>query len=165
MEVRREKYPEAKFLVARLNDLNVHAKQAFKLQQIGSVIAFAVVLAGVLLTYLGRLEFAVVQSVSTIAVSIVTYLFYRQSNRANDDANKFALISIKFNEAWNIVEEAMNHCRYISNENSRNEAVQKIIDRQLGMALSEKLWDLKLDLQKAPSPSEEQEKPTGEHAA
>lgn len=45
MEVKREKYPEAKFLVTRLNVLNAHAKQAFRLQQIGSAIAFAVVLA------------------------------------------------------------------------------------------------------------------------
>ena len=149
MEVKREKYPEAKFLVARLNVLNDHAKRAFRLQQIGSVIAFAVVLAGIFLTYLGTLELAIVQSVSTIAVSLVTYLFYRQSNRANDDANKFALISIKFNEAWNIVEEAMDHCRYMSDAKSRNEAVKKIIDRQLEMALSEKIWELKLDLQKA----------------
>lgn len=110
------------------------------------------------MTYLGRLELAIVQSVSTIAVSLVTYLFYRQSNRANDNANKFALISIKFNEAWNIVEEAMDHCRYITDEKSRNEAVQKIIDRQLEMALSEKIWELQLNLQKAPPMSKEKKK-------
>ena len=66
-----------------------------------------------------------------------------------------ALISIKFNEAWNIVEEAMEHCTYIADGNLRNEAVQKIIDKQLEMALSESLWELKLDLQKTPHVEEE----------
>jgi hypothetical protein len=162
MEVKKQKYQTTEFLVKRLDVLNNHAKKAFTLQQIGSVIAFIVVLVGFGLAYVGKLEIAIIQSISTVAVSSVTYLFYRQSNRANDNANKFAMVSIKFNEAWNIVELAMKHAGYLEDAKSRNEAVQKIIDRQLEISLSDKLWKLQLDLQQAPSvetEENEQQKP------
>lgn len=154
MEVKRAKYQKAKFLTERLSDLNAHAKNAFKLQQAGSIVAFLAVIVGIIISYFGRIEIALIQAVSTIAVSLVTYLFYKQSNKANDDTNKFALISIKFNEAWNIIEEAMDHCALITDENQRNDMVKNIIDKQLELALSEKIWELKLDLQKTLSGEE-----------
>lgn len=157
MSIEKEEYQKAEFLDKRLCVLNMHARRAFYLQQIGSVIAFGVVVAGFCLIYLGKLEFAIVQSISAVAVSLVTYLFYSQSNRANDNANKFAMVSIKFNEAWNIVEMAMKHAGYISEDKSRDEIVKKIIDRQLEFSLSDKLWGLQLDLQIASEKTEENE--------
>jgi len=156
--MKRVKYHEAKFLSERLDNLNAHAKDAFKLQQIGSIVAFIAVIGGIFMTYIGRIEIAIIQAVSTIAVSLVTYLFYKQSNKANDDTNKFALISIKFNESWNIVEEAMDHCSFITDENQRYETVKKIIDKQLELALSDRLWTLTLDLQKTSSGEVQEDK-------
>lgn len=155
----KEKHPETKFLIERQSALNRHAQRAFVLQQIGSVVAFGVVLLGILLTYFQSLELALVQSVSTIAVSLVTYLFYKQSNRANDNANKFAMIEIKFGETWDILYQAMFNCSAIEDAKSREEAMRKVIDKYLELALSEKIWELKLNLQEAPI-SEEIEKTT-----
>jgi hypothetical protein len=154
MESERERYHEAIFLSERLTALNAHAKRAFLLQQIGSALAFVVVSLGMVLALFGKLELAVVQGVGSLAVSAVTYLFYKQSNKANDDTNKFAMISIKFNESWNIIEEAMEHCRYLEGD-AQAEMVKKIIEKQTELALSSEVWELRLDAQKATSLNDE----------
>ena len=147
-DLERKKYHEAKFLEERLNNLNKQAERAFLLQQIGSTIAFIIVSVGIVLAYSGQIQLAFVQGIGSIAVSLVTYLFYKQSNKANDDTNKFALISIKFNESWNIIGEALESCKYIFDQNARDASVKNVIEKQLDLALSKEVWDLELDAQK-----------------